>query len=323
MRSECKSQQPESYNQVRLLRTRFLRYTYAMGNATCSVCKKRFVRPLARVREAKKHGWKQFCSSSCLSNFRKRGEQLACANPSCSKSFYRRRSEILKVNLHYCSQSCAGQINNQNFPKRIKITKICELRGCKNQAVVAQKFCSRPCYGLARTGILPAQLIKKLQAAVRRLGRTPARREMTEIAEKCVWAFGSWNGALVAAGLEPHRSHSARMYKRTRTVASDGHRCDSISEALVDNWLTEHSIKHTRDAPYPETHSKSDWKLEGKVFVEYFGLANDSARYDRAIKQKRALCKKHGITLVELYSSDLYPTLNLAPKLAKYYSVSA
>ena len=166
-------------------------------------------------------------------------------------------------------------------------------------------------------------MLEELHKLARRLKRTPAKRELGPLAYNCIRAFGSWNGALVAAGLEPHRSHSQRMYKRTRTTALDGHVCDSVSEALVDNWLTKHGISHTRNALYPDTNHKADWSVGTKIFVEYFGLANDSVRYDRAIKQKRTLCKKHGITLVELYSSDLYPTLNLAPKLAKYYSTSA
>ncbi len=284
-----------------------------MGNARCVTCKKSFLRPVARINESRKNGWKEFCSAACLVNFRMLGEELTCSNPDCSQVFYRRRSEMLKVNLHYCSRSCAVKVNNQRFPKRVKKTKKCELRGCKNQTMFARVYCSRRCYGTARSGLRPDQLIKKLQGSARRLERTPARREMPEIADKCAWAFGSWNAALIAAGLAPHRSHSARMYKRIRTVARDGHRCDSISEALVDNWMTEYGISHTRNAPYPDTNHKTDWKIGRKTFVEYFGLAEDSPRYDRSIEKKRALCKKHRIKLIEIYAKHLYPTIKLKP----------
>ncbi len=80
------------------------------------------------------------------------------------------------------------------------------------------------------------------------------------------------------------------MYKRICAKAADGHLCDSVSELLIDNWLYENKIPHERDAHYPGTHHKSDWAImieEQKTFVEYFGLANDSPRYDRAIEEKK------------------------------------
>jgi hypothetical protein len=147
--------------------------------------------------------------------------------------------------------------------------------------------------------------------------RAPAKREAPEIAHACIWAFGSWNNALEKAGLEPNRSHSQRMYKRTSTVALDGHNCDSISEATIDNWLTKQKILHSRDVPYPGTRHRADWGIGNKIFVEYFGLANDSPRYDRSIREKRALCKKKGIQLVEIYPNDLYPTLKIKEKFPK------
>ena len=128
--------------------------------------------------------------------------------------------------------------------------------------------------------------------------------------------FGSWNNAITTAGLKPHRSDDNRMYRRTRTKARDGHICDSVSEALIDNWLAKHNIYHTRDAKYPTTNHKADWAIgNGKIFVEYFGLAKDSPRYDREVKIKKNLCLKNKIKLVEIYPSDLYPIVALESKL--------
>ncbi len=84
------------------------------------------------------------------------------------------------------------------------------------------------------------------------------------------------------------------MYKRSRAKASDGHSCDSISELIIDNWLTENNISHQVDVLYPKTEHKADWSIETnreKVFVEYFGLAGDSARYDQTIKEKKNFVK--------------------------------
>jgi len=107
------------------------------------------------------------------------------------------------------------------------------------------------------------------------------------------------------------------MYKRRNTVALDGHRCDSVSEALVDNWLTERKIRHERNVPNPGTGHKADWSIEGNIFVEYFGLAHDNPRYDRSIRKKRKLCKKYNIRLIEIYAKDIYPVIKLHGKLSK------
>ena len=106
------------------------------------------------------------------------------------------------------------------------------------------------------------------------------------------------------------------MYRRTRTKARDGHVCDSVSEALIDNWLHQHKISHARDAKYPTTKHRADWSIQdGKVFIEYFGLAKDSPRYDREVKIKKNLCRKNKIKLIEIYPSDLYPKVSLEHKL--------
>jgi len=94
---------------------------------------------------------------------------------------------------------------------------------------------------------------------------------------------------------------------------------------LIDNWLYDNNISHERDAHYPGTHHKADWEISigsQKIFVEYFGLANDSPRYDRAIKEKRGLCYKNKISLMAIYPQDLYPKefleKNLKNKFKKF-----
>ncbi len=154
-----------------------------------------------------------------------------------------------------------------------------------------------------------------MKARARKLKRTPAKREMLDIASAAVNTFKTWNGAIKAAGLVTNRSHDHRMYKRVMTTARDGHSCDSISEAIIDNWLTEHKIAHQRDVKYPDTNHKADWVIGKRIFVEYFGLANDSPRYDREIRKKRAICKKVGIKLIAIYPKDLYPQVRLEKKL--------
>ncbi|MDP1629092.1 MAG: hypothetical protein Q8L57_00575, partial [bacterium] len=240
---------------------------------------------------------------------------LVCVN--CGKSFLRQPSQISTHN--YCSQSCAATVNNRGYPKRKAELKTCVR--CNKQFKRSKgnlKYCSVKCRVEAERRYTPEQLIDIIKLATQELKRVPAKRELKEIADICARSFGSWNNAIIAAGLQPNRSHSQRMYKRTTAKAVDGHICDSISELLIDNWLTKNKIKHERNAPYPNTNHRSDWvvNLQGKtIFVEYFGLAKDSPRYDRSIRKKKSLCQKYKIKLLEVYPWDLYPGIKLDDKL--------
>ena len=238
---------------------------------------------------------------------------FTCGNPTCKERFYRSPHDVRKVTGIYCSQSCAARINNKKFPKREACLGTCAGNQCGTTIRGTAKYCSVECRRAAEHTD-PGKLTEALKRIAHTLGRTPAKREAMPITESCIYTFGSWNNAVIAAGLNPHRSDSQRMYKRTNTVAIDGHKCDSISEAIVDNWLTKNNISHLRNAPYPGTGHRADWGIRNKVFIEYFGLAHDSPRYDRSIQEKRKLCKKHSIKLIEIYPTDLYPTIKLENK---------
>lgn len=269
------------------------------------------MRPHGRVNEGVRMDWKCYCSRMCLYQSQLKGKVLQCSRMGCQNTFYRRRAQIHKVQKSYCSTSCAALVNNLNKPKRIKKIKFCANETYGKIISNALTYCSRKCFNTVRTTYVADDLIKKLQATAKRLGRAATKRELGHEAYMCIRAFGTWNKALIAAGLTPHRSHNERMYKRKNTVAFDGHPCDSISEAIVDNWLTEHNIAHERNTAYPDTNHKADWRIGDNIFVEYFGLAKDSPRYDRSIAEKRMLCRKHGIRLFEIYPSDLYPVIKL------------
>ncbi|MDP3965406.1 MAG: hypothetical protein Q8Q13_01250 [bacterium] len=281
---------------------------------TCSECKRIFLRPSGRVHEARKFNWNQYCSPPCMTRSKNSGLTLQCGNPRCGNKFYRSLNEIRKVKNSYCSHACAASVNNQRFPKKSRDLHACANKTCNKRVRSDVKYCSRYCFNLVRTTHSTKALTQKLQSVSQELGRAPAKREVGSIADMCVRAFGSWNQSLVVAGLTPHRSHSQRMYKRTSTVATDGHTCDSISEAIVDNWLTKNNISHLRNTSYPDTKHRADWSIKKNVFIEYFGLANDSPRYDQSIQEKRRLCEKHNIQLIEIYPTDLYPDIKLDAK---------
>lgn len=282
----------------------------------CVNCKKPFYKNKWHVKENLNLGHNFYCSLSCLSNYRKTGKVLLCENDLCKKEFYRTRHAILQHN--YCSQSCAATVNNYKFPKwPIRYCEVCK-KVVKREGT---PYCSVECGKAGRFKYNKEQILGFIKKYYDEFGRVPAKRELLDISNKAVNLFGSWNKTLMVAGLVPNRSHDHRMYKRVNTKALDGHLCDSISEAIIDNWLAKHGIEHIRDKSYPATKHKADWCIGNGIFVEYFGLAKDSPRYDRAIKRKRSICRKYGVNLVEIYPNDLYPKILLENKLSNFISI--
>ena len=289
---------------------------------TCINCKTLIFRSVAHINENLKLGRNFYCSLKCQSQYLSQKKSLPCENNNCSNTFSRSPKEISCHN--YCSRSCAIKINNRKFPKRKALISICQNDLCGREFKGVNKYCSRLCVFIAKRKYTSEELIEIIQKVANKLGRTPAKREIKEVSERAIKLFGSWNKAIIAAGLQPLRSHSQRMYKRTNTKAKDGHICDSISEALVDNWLTEKEIVHKRNFPYPKTGHRADWAiLDGKLLIEYFGLAKDSPRYDRTIRRKKAICRRHKLQLVAIYPDDLYPKNRLDEKLKSLTSLCA
>lgn len=57
--------------------------------------------------------------------------------------------------------------------------------------------------------------------------------------------FGSWNNGILAAGYSPNPVMFAKKY-----VAKDGHKCDSLAEKIIDDWLDKRQILHLRNVRY-------------------------------------------------------------------------
>lgn len=295
----------------------------------CKNCNKIFYRPTGRFNEAVKFGWNHYCSLKCQFEFKTRERKiLKCEN--CGKKIIRTPHAISPHN--YCSHSCAAIVINKNWSDKRKgaILKCANCKKSFKKWLIGsnKKYCSIKCFSDAKL-YDKEKLLKIIKNTAKKLKRVPARREFWGGVDKaCVRIFGSWNNAVSAAGFVPNRSHDDRMYKRIISKANDGHLCDSVSEILIDNWLYKNHIIHEKDVCYPTTQHKADWKLFSKnkqVFVEYFGLANDSPRYDRSIKEKEMLCKKQNISLISIYPKDLYPKIyldnNLKIKFKGYLSI--
>lgn len=292
----------------------------------CTQCGRPVYRSHGRMNENRKFGWKVYCSRKCEYEHKSKGQLLSCEN--CGKRLRRPPHAISPHN--YCSSSCAAIVNNRKCLKghakiKPKLKTYIECGERFRKSMGNKKYCSMKCKNKAER-YMPEELLSIIKNTFKKLGRVPAKRELSRGADKaCVKLFGSWNNAIIAAGFKPNRSHSQRMYKRIITKAADGHPCDSISEAVIDNWLVKNNISHKRDICYPTTNHKADWEIligDKKIFVEYFGLANDSPRYDRAIKEKGRLCERHEIPLISIYPKDIYPLKttdkNLKEKFKKF-----
>ena len=89
---------------------------------TCATCGRKFFRPLGRVNEAKKFGWKQYCSEECQRQAKITRLEKVCGNPDCNNKVSRLLNQFKKSKsgLVFCSLSCAAVFNN--LPRR-KIRK--------------------------------------------------------------------------------------------------------------------------------------------------------------------------------------------------------
>ncbi len=154
------------------------------------------------------------------------------------------------------------------------------------------------------------ELLRKIQDFNIQNGRIPLKREFNawDIYAK---RFGSWNRAIIAAGFQPN---SVLFAQKSR--ASDGHRCDSFTERVIDDWLHTHGIQHSRNASYGDTKFTADFKVGQDILIEFFGLAGVQPIYDATIQKKREFAKALGCILVEIYPDDIYPVNKLSTLLA-------
>lgn len=113
--------------------------------------------------------------------------------------------------------------------------------------------------------------------------------------------FGSWNKTIEAAGFKPNPVMFSNKY-----IAKDGHKCDSLAEKIIDDWLYSRNIQHQRNIPYPGSRYTTDFFIKNSL-VEFFGLNGELAEYDRNTKIKERLAKKHKFNLIKIYPKDLFP----------------
>jgi len=152
-------------------------------------------------------------------------------------------------------------------------------------------------------------LLKKILDFYKKHQRIPLKREFNMYREYFS-RFGSWNNAIIAAGFDPNPEIFSKKF-----IAQDGHRCDSFSEKVIDDWLFSFHIGHERSVRYGSTKFTSDFLIKPDTVIEFFGLAGVQKAYDEIIKKKRKMAKNLNLNLIEVYPNDLFPKNRLAEKL--------
>ncbi len=268
---------------------------------SCSFCNKRFIRASGHVHESLKLGYKLYCSDTCHGNSKKRRIKLACENPICAKKFERLISGISSHN--FCSSSCAAIVNNKKFPKHLGKRKICVT--CHKEFISREKFCSVSCKIQGQI-ITQQEIIEQISDLYQQMGRIPLKREYHH-ARAARERFGSWNNAIKAAGYKPNPVMFARKH-----ISNDGHKCDSLAEKIIDDWLYKRKINHKRSMEYPGNSLFTVDFVVGDYWIEFFGLSGEHKRYDELLKEKIELAKQYHLKLIQIYPHHLFPKNQLA-----------
>ncbi len=262
----------------------------------CSFCHKKYLRSKQRVNEAKKFRWKQYCSPKCLSLGRNKQKTFKCGNPKCHKTFKRQPGEIPSSGICFCSNSCAAIVNNSKSPKRQPKERTCPT--CNKKFFGQNKYCLRTCQPKPQK-ITKKQITKEIKEFYKNNGRIPLKRESQHyIAARL--RFGTWNKAIEAAGFKPHLVLFAKKY-----VANDGHQCDSLSEKIIDDWLTSKRIIHQKNAYYLNSKYNADFKVND-IFIEFFGLCG-VRKYDKNLTRKLKFIKNNKFKIIKIYPQDIFP----------------
>ena len=136
------------------------------------------------------------------------------------------------------------------------------------------------------------------------------RRELKpSIQHAAAYLFGSWNKAIESCGLKTN----GNTFRHFKIRCSDGHLVRSLSEKIIDEWLTHNGIAHEIEKPYPVGRFTCDFYLPAsQLWVEYFGMTGAfGGEYDETTRTKIDLAKVHGLNLISLFPEHLYPECKL------------
>ena len=148
------------------------------------------------------------------------------------------------------------------------------------------------------------QLIHIIQTFYAINRRIPYKKEITYYRASRN-RFGTWNKAIMAAGFKPNPVKFANKY-----VANDGHKCDSLAEKIIDDWLFTRNITHITKVPYGQNRMTADFKVNNSL-IEFFGLAGELKSYDKLVALKEKLWKEKNLSVIKIYPKDIFPISQL------------
>lgn len=153
-------------------------------------------------------------------------------------------------------------------------------------------------------------MIDKTKEFVLNNNRLPSKREYQKDYKKIYYCFGSWNNMIKLCGFCPNTEKFSKKH-----IANDGHKCDSLSEKIIDDWLYARNIPHKTKVIYPWNNGMSaDFKVND-IWIELFGLCGQLKTYDKLMENKLRKIKEYNLNLISLYLSDIFPKSKLDKKL--------
>ncbi len=159
--------------------------------------------------------------------------------------------------------------------------------------------------------IVKEKIIEEIQKFYRQNGRIPLKREYYHY-KAARTRFGTWNKAIETSGFDPNPVKFAM-----KCIANDGHKCDSLAEKIIDDWLYIRNIPHETKVPYNKNGMTADFRING-IFVEFFGLQGELEKYDKLIGEKEKYGKENGMKIIKIYPRDLFPKNNLEEVLRQF-----
>lgn len=177
-----------------------------------------------------------------------------------------------------------------------------------------KKYCSPACLKKYQqlSSYSKESVIESIHNFYDQNGRIPLKYELGAIYAPARRFFGTWNKAIVAAGYDPNP-----MMFGKHCIAKDGHKCDSMAEKIVDDWLCCRKIEHLIHVPYPWRNGMKCDFLVGDTWIEIFGLEGGLERYDELKLEKVRLIKLYKLKLVKLSLTDVYSKRKLGNVMSR------
>lgn len=212
--------------------------------------------------------------------------------------------DIKKSDLHFCSHSCRAIFYNHK--RRKLFPRKCLRLGCENFVTKMdrrRKFCCQSCATTTNnvSRYTREKIIDEINQFVNNQKRIPTKNELIRLNRPARKLFGTWNKAIIAAGFDPNPVMFAKHY-----LAQDGHRCDSMAEKIVDDYLFNRGIKHQVNVLYPWKNGMTADFVIGDTWIEIFGLSGQLESYDKLRRQKLKLAKKYNIQILSISLKEVY-----------------